>query len=196
MKNILITGTLCSMFLLSTSPSLAQLAGPVNPSTSASSSSSSAGAASQFTLPNYWGDSRLKDRSSAASSPASNSGQSQSSGSKGGGGGSGMGMGMMMMPLMMLMRTPLGRGMGRPHAPKPQKDDDDQRKNDKHHNKQAQQMNDEQGMPDPINAQAMTPLSRKTFDLQNNNAAPPIEEQKRVSGVVQDDEGQVPGTDF
>jgi len=48
-------------------------------------------------------------------------------------------------------------------------------------------------MPDPMNSQqAMTPLSRKTFDLQNNNAAPPVEEQTRVSGVVQDDEGQAP----
>ncbi len=196
MKNTLqITIFLCALLLYSACPSFAQFQG----NSGSNSSSQTSSGASQFTAPNYWGDSRVKNRST--------SGSSQGSGGSGGnskGGGGGSSMGIFMGPAMMLPMMLMGRGFrgGRNHQPK-QRDDDEQ-KQQKHHKKLAQQssVNDENSMPDPMYPQqGLSTVSKKTLDLQNRSAMlqqqqaqqpPALEDPRmRVSGVMTDEEFQV-----
>jgi hypothetical protein len=195
MKKSTLTPTLiCALMVTSACPSFAQSQG----NTSGSSSSTTA---PQFTAPNYWGDSRVKNRQSAASSQGSGMGQQQQSGGSRGGGGSSMGM--FMGPAMMLPMMLMGRGfgrLGRPHYPK-QKDDDDQKQSNKHHSKLSSRasmqpsVNDDNSLPDPLYpTQGMSALSRKTLEMQTGNAQSAIEEHKKnVYGNMQDDEGPAPG---
>jgi hypothetical protein len=196
MKKSMLTPTLiCALLVTSACPSFAQFQG----NTSGSSSNTMA---PQFTAPNYWGDARVKNKSTAANSQGSGMApqQQQGGGSRGGGSSMGMFMGPAMILPMMLMGRGFGRG-GRPHYPK-QKEDDDQKQNDKHHqNKLSSRapmqptVNDENSLPDPLYpTQGMSSLSKKTLEMQTGNSQPATEEQKKnVYGNMQDDEGPVPG---
>lgn len=195
MKNTLpITILLCALLVYSACPSFAQFQN----NTGNNSGSQTSSGASQFTAPNYWGDSRVKNRSTSGSSQGS--GGSQMGGnSKGGGGGGGSSMGMFLGPAMMLPMMLMGRGFrgGRSHQPK-QKDDDDQ-KPPKHHKKLAQQpsVNDENSLPDPMYPQPrLSTVSKKTLDLQNGSAIPQQQQlddpRMKVSGVMTDEEFQLP----
>lgn len=198
MKNTLqLSILLCALLVKSACPSFAQFQG----NTGNSSGSQSSSGASQFTAPNYWGDPRVKNRSTASTSQAS--GGSQIGGNSRGGGGGGSSMGMFMGPAMMLPMMLMGRGFrgGSSHQPKQREEDD--RKPAKHHKKLAHQqsVNDDNSLPDPLYPQqGLSTVSKKTLDLQNGNAMqqqPQAQAQledprMRVSGVMQDEEFQLP----
>ena len=184
MKNLPLTAiSLLVLLISSASPSLAQF----NQNNSSSSSSSSS---MQFMAPNYWGDARVKNRSTAVNN-SQGSGSAPMSGGRSGGGG-GMSPFMFMGPAMMLpamMRTTLGRGVHPNHKIRRAADDEEQSPS-KHKKSKNQKpsVNDENNMPDPL-VPMNSSLSKKTFDLQNGNGSALTQEQQmRVSGIVQDEE--------
>jgi hypothetical protein len=203
-KSILTPAIICAILASSACPSFAQYQGYAPGSTSNQNGASlNQNASTQFMAPNYWGDSSVKNRSTAAQP------QSQSSPPMSGGrskGGRGSMLGALMGPAMMASTMVMGRGMrgmGRgygPHSPKHQKDDDEQKENRKQKKlssraAQHPSVNDENSLPDPLYPmQGMNSLSKKTLDLQNGNSQPANEEQKKnVYGAMQDDEGPPPG---
>lgn len=185
MKIASLTAILVLVFLVfGTSPSFAQYY--------QNSSSTSTAAGPQYTSPNYWGDARVKNRSTAANNSQSGSSPPMSGGRSGGGGG--MSPFMFMGPAMMLpamMRSTLGRGIHPNHRNRQPEEDNDQKQSKRKKSKKfAQQpsVNDENNLPDPL-VPMNSALSKKTFDLQNGNGMPrPEEQQMRVRGVVQDEE--------
>lgn len=185
MKNASLTALLLLVFLTcNTLPSVAQVQ---NQNQNNSSSSTSP---MQFMAPNYWGDARVKNRSTATNNSQASSAPPMSGGRSGGGGG--MSPLMFMGPAMMLpamMRTATGRGVHRNHKNR-QYEEDEKPSKRKKGKKVAQQpsVNDENNMPDPL-VPMSSALSKKTFDLQNGNGMPLTEEQRmRVTGVMQDEE--------
>ncbi|PZM84480.1 MAG: hypothetical protein DKT66_07550 [Candidatus Melainabacteria bacterium] len=186
MKNFSLTATLLLLMLVySTRPSLAQYNNQNN-------SSSSNTMPMQFMAPNYWGDARVKNRSTATNNQQSNSAPPSSGGRSGGGGGISpyMFMGPAMMVPAMLRRS---TGHMHPnHKPRKANDDDDndsKQKKKKKHSKERS-VNDENNMPDPMYPmQGMSALSKKTLDMQNGNTSPQMDDPRmRVTGVMQDEE--------
>ena len=148
--------------------------------------------------PNYWGDSRVKNRSTATNNSQSSSAPSQSGGRSGGGGISPL---IFMGPAMMvpaMMRRSLGR-VHPNHRPRGYEDDEQKSSKKKKHKKMAQQpsVNDENNMPDPLFPQQnLSTVAKKTLDLQNGSVMqqqPQVDDPRlKVSGVMTDEEAMQP----
>jgi hypothetical protein len=194
MKNSLLSlGMICALFATCAAPAFAQYYQQNGASLSQANSP-------MFQAPNYCGDARVKNRSSAVNNSQGQGAPPMSGGRSGGGGNAGLGM-LMIGPAMMLpamMRSTLG-GRHPNHRPRGYEDDADQKKQKKKKRQKNQKysVNEEGSLPDPLYPrQGMSTLSRTTQDIQLGGAAPKMEEQSmQVSGVVQD-EGAAPGVDF
>jgi hypothetical protein len=194
MKNSLLSlGMICALFATCASPAFAQYYQQNGASLSQAQSP-------MFQAPNYWGDARVKNRSSAISNSQGQGAPPMSGGRSGGGSNAGLGM-LMIGPAMMLpamMRSTLG-GRHPNHKPRGYEDDAEAKKKKKKQKKSQQySVNEEGSLPDPLYPrQGMTPLSRTTQDMQLGGGVPRPEEQSmQVSGVVTDEGGQAAAGDF
>jgi len=195
MKNYwLFLGLMCAVFSTCAAPAFAQYYQQNGASLSQANSP-------MFQAPNYWGDARVKNRTNAIGQTETAGPPPMSGGRSGGGSNAGLGM-LMIGPAMRLpavMRSTLG-GRHPNHKVRGFEDDEKKKKKKKKkkQNSQKYSVNEEGSLPDPLYPrQGMSALSRTTQEMQTGGGPPKSEEQSmRVSGVVQDETGQLTDGDF